>query len=148
MRKYLNHGDMKQHEEGEFVQCDVDTRKQSSTALSWTKLSEESKCLVKCCWSSSNTDKNCNGILAATIHTTALIHNNTAIYYSLHTKLLTNLDSVTPWNTTLSHTMEYIFSIHMILCSLPPGIIFMTYVFHIMQVQRCHYMDVMQSQTK
>ena len=78
----------------------------------------------------------------------ALIHSNTAIYYSSHTKLLTNLDSVTPWYTTLSYSMEYIFSIRMILCSLPPGIIFMTYVFHIMQDQRCQYVDVMQSQIK
>ena len=121
---------------------------QSSTALSWTKLSVESKCLVKCCWQSSHTDKKCNGILAATTYTTALIHNNTAIYYSYHTKLLTNLHSVTPWNTTLSYPMEYIFSIRMILCSLPTRIIFATYVFHIMQDQGCQYMDVMESQTK
>jgi len=44
--------------------------------------------------------------------------------------------------------MEYIFSIRMILCSLPTGIIFATYVFDIMQDQGCQYMDVMESQTK
>ena len=78
----------------------------------------------------------------------ALIHNNTAVYYSSHTKLLTNLDSVTPWNTTLSYPTEYIFSICMILCFLPPGIIFITYVSHIMQDQGCQYTDVMEIQTK
>jgi hypothetical protein len=78
----------------------------------------------------------------------AIIHNNTAIYYSSHTTLLTNLYSVTPWNTSVSYPMEYIFSICMILCSWPAGKVFMTYVFYMMQDQGYEYMDVMESETK